>query len=132
MSKYEISAPDFREYEDEGPWRSLDLYTEGDTLEELLDSACYFMTDQDGGSLGEREADDDKAQAYIADEFNKQTRQAAAAPAMLNALYQVIETFNPKECNCDGGYGDDGSEGRACYFHRIEEQVRQAIHKAGG
>jgi hypothetical protein len=69
--KYSIEAPDFMDHQDEGPWRSYDLQSEGDTLEELLTNAVYWQTDQDGGSLGEVEADDDAAQAYITNWYNE-------------------------------------------------------------
>lgn len=59
-------------------------------------------------------------------------RAGDVALEMLSELENALEEFNPKECNCDGGYGDDGSEFRACYFHRIEEGFRRVIAKAKG
>jgi hypothetical protein len=66
-----ISCENFKDHEDEGRWRSYDLETEGETLEELLANAVYWQIDQDGGSLGEVEADDDHAVDYITKEFNR-------------------------------------------------------------
>lgn len=40
-------------YQDAGPWRSYTLSAEGESLEELLDSAHIFEIDQDGGNLGD-------------------------------------------------------------------------------
>lgn len=59
-------------------------------------------------------------------------RLIAAAPSLLSALERVLGEFNPKECNCDGEYTQDGLIGQACYFHRIEKEVRLAIAKATG
>jgi hypothetical protein len=69
MSKHCVDVQDFKDHADEGRWRSYHLFAEGDTLEQLLDSAVYFMTDQDGGEMGEVPADDAKAQAYITKYF---------------------------------------------------------------
>lgn len=72
MSKiFNLFEADFKDHQDEPPWRSYDLETEGDTLEELLDNAVYWQTDQDGGSLGEVPADDDEAQEYIIKWFHE-------------------------------------------------------------
>jgi hypothetical protein len=74
MKLYTLSVPDFMDHADAGPWRSYDLQAEGDTLEELLDSAVYWQTDQDGGSLGDRPADDSHAQVYIEKWFREKTK----------------------------------------------------------
>lgn len=71
MSKHSIECADFKDHDDSGRWRSYDLETFGDTLDELLDNAIYWQTDQDGGSLGECAADDDAAVEYITKEFHK-------------------------------------------------------------
>ena len=39
------------EYQDEGPWRSYNLTTNGSSLQELLDNATISEVDQDGGDL---------------------------------------------------------------------------------
>lgn len=59
-------------------------------------------------------------------------RLIAAAPEMLEALENALGGFNEKECNCDGEYTQDGLAGHACYFHRIEQDIRDAIAKATG
>lgn len=64
--RFTLRVPDFKDHADEGRWRSYDLETEGDTLEELLDNAIYWQTDQDGGEMGDVPADDTSAQKHIA------------------------------------------------------------------
>lgn len=59
-------------------------------------------------------------------------RRFAASPDMLDALENALGGFNEKECNCDGEYTQDGLVGHACYFHRIEQDIRSAIAKATG
>ena len=39
------------DYRDSGQWRSYEVQSEGDTLEELLDNCHVFEIDQDGGEL---------------------------------------------------------------------------------
>lgn len=39
------------DWEDEGPWRSFHLDTEGECLANLLDNASVAAVDQDGGDL---------------------------------------------------------------------------------
>ncbi len=56
----------------------------------------------------------------------------AASPIMLEALENALEAFNEKYCNCDGEYVDGRIVGHACYFHRIEGDLRRAIKKATG
>lgn len=43
--------------------------------------------------------------------------------SMLDALEDVLEEWKPKECNCDGAVDAP----YACYFHRIERKVRDAL-----
>ena len=62
---YAFEQLDFKDHQDAGPWRSYDLCAEGSTIDEMLDSAVYRQTDQDGGSLGEVLADDPEAQKFI-------------------------------------------------------------------
>ncbi len=52
-----IEIHDVKSNED-GPFRSYDLFAEGETLDELLDSATYCMIDQDGEERGMISADD--------------------------------------------------------------------------
>lgn len=56
----------------------------------------------------------------------------AAAPLMLEALENALGAFNERECSCDFEDGPDGPRGRACYFHRIQDEVKRAIVKATG
>ena len=39
------------DFADSGPWRSYALEASGNTLDELMNDAQIFETDQDGGSL---------------------------------------------------------------------------------
>lgn len=39
------------DYRDIGPWRSYQLQTQGDTLQELIENAVISEVDQDGGDL---------------------------------------------------------------------------------
>lgn len=73
-----IECRDFKDHEDGGCWRSYDLETFGHTLEELLENAVYWQTDQDGGSIGEVPADDAKAQEYIEAEYKKRLEEQVA------------------------------------------------------
>ncbi len=52
MSKYSIHD-DTGLSNDDGPFRSYELIAAGDTLAELLDDACIFAIDQDGGERGQ-------------------------------------------------------------------------------
>lgn len=60
---------------DRGYWRGADcIISEGDTLDELLDNALIYWTNQDGGEAGETEADADWCIELIQAEFNKKTK----------------------------------------------------------
>lgn len=54
---------------DYGNWLGKSLYSEGNTLDELLDNATYFLIDQDGGEAGELPADDNRAIRFITSEY---------------------------------------------------------------
>jgi hypothetical protein len=56
----------------------------------------------------------------------------AASPMMLEALENALGAFNERECSCDFEDGPDGPRGRACYYHRIEQDIKDAIAKATG
>lgn len=71
VKTHTIEVPDFKEHDDAGPWRTYALYTEGETLEECLNNASYFITDQDGGEMGACKADDNEAQEYIEQYFRE-------------------------------------------------------------
>lgn len=50
--KYQIDCqPMDVEFRDSGPWRSYELHAEGDTLDELIESAQVSEIDQDGGEI---------------------------------------------------------------------------------
>lgn len=66
-----LTVADFRDHDGPGRWRSYELYTEGSTLDECLSNAVYWLEDQDGGSMGDRPADDNDAVDYITNWFNK-------------------------------------------------------------
>lgn len=59
-------------------------------------------------------------------------RLIAAATEMIKALENAIGQFNDRECNCDGEYDEGRWMGHACYFHRIEQDLKDAIAKALG
>lgn len=69
---FNIFIPNFKQHEDQGRWRTYDLEAHGDTLDELIDSAVYWQTDEDGGEMGEVPADDVKAQSFIIDWYERQ------------------------------------------------------------
>lgn len=54
------------------------------------------------------------------------------APAMFGAIESALNEFREKECNCDGEVVDGRTVGHACYFHRIEEMLRETIAKVTG
>ena len=54
--KYDISIAAYSSDSDERGWFSMDLISEGDTLEDLYSNAVFFLIDQDGGEIGERDA----------------------------------------------------------------------------
>lgn len=62
---------DCKVHDGSGVFRSYDLETDGATLDECLENAVYWQVDQDGGSLGMIEADDDRAIDLITREWNK-------------------------------------------------------------
>jgi hypothetical protein len=69
--KLSIFIEDCKEHEDSGAWRSYDLETEGETLDECLDNAVYWQVNQDGESLGGIPADDDLAIRLITEKWNQ-------------------------------------------------------------
>lgn len=75
-NEYRIYVSDFKDHEDSGPWRSYDLEATGSTLDELLNSAVYWQTDQDGESMGDIPADDRIAQRYITIWFKQTIRES--------------------------------------------------------
>ena len=49
---YNIDESDLGvDYQDAGPWRSYGLESSGETIEELINNATIYETDQDGGEL---------------------------------------------------------------------------------
>lgn len=79
QSKYSIGPIEFGETDRFDVWASQELFAEGNTLEELLDSAGYTFTDQDGGELGNScRADDNDAVDYITEWFNEKIGHEAA------------------------------------------------------
>lgn len=57
---------------DHGYWRGAStLVSEGDSLDELLDNATIYWSDQDGGEAGESEGDDDWCAELIQTEYYK-------------------------------------------------------------
>lgn len=64
---------------------------------------------------------------HEADALN--ARLLASAPDMLAALQIMLDEFSlQKDCHCD--CTEDGVH--ACYFHRVERDLRRAIAKAIG
>jgi hypothetical protein len=70
-----ISISNVKDDSDDGRWCSYDLDTEGNTLDELLDNASYYMTDQDGGEIGFTEADDALAYELIVEHYCRDHRR---------------------------------------------------------
>lgn len=56
-------------------------------------------------------------------------RLIAESPKLLAAIEFALSEFHDRECNCDGEYVDGRLVGHACYFHRIENELREAIAK---
>lgn len=83
----------------------------------------YWIRDKDERAIklfsGKADSEDEEM-AYL----------FVSAPEMLAALQIMLHEFNSKECNCDGECIDGRMRGHACYFHRIEDQLREAIAKA--
>lgn len=52
------------DYQDEGPWRSYGVQSEGSTIDELLENAYIYETDQDGGELNCYPIDDASNEVY--------------------------------------------------------------------
>lgn len=59
-------------------------------------------------------------------------RLIAAAPDLLEALSAALDEYKASDCGCDGEYLDGDTVGHACYFHRVERQIKRAIAKASG
>jgi hypothetical protein len=77
------------DYQDEPPWRAFELFSEGRSVEELIESAVYWQIDQDGGSLGSIPADDPKAVEYIIEWCKKR-----GVPETLEA--EEVEEIDPE------------------------------------
>lgn len=77
-------------------------------------------------------ADTESASAFDVETDIANARLIAAAPEMLEALENALSQFNDRECNCDGEYENGRLVGHACYFHRIEQELKDAIAKASG
>ena len=60
------------------------------------------------------------------------TPAALASEKMQAAIENALSQFNDRECDCDGEYVDGRVVGHACYFHRIEEELRSALASADG
>ena len=76
MSKYYIeidtNGAEAHGYEDQYLWVCYGtIISEGDTLEELLESATVDLIDQDGGEVSQVEADDKWMQDLVRQEFEK-------------------------------------------------------------
>lgn len=54
--KYDITVAAYSSDSDERGWFSMDLVASGNSLEELYQDATFFLIDQDGGEIGQREA----------------------------------------------------------------------------
>ena len=75
---------------------------------------------------------EDGSQSICFDTHDDNARLIAAAPELLKAVETALQAFNERECYCDGEYEDGRLVGHACYFHRIEQELRDALAKATG
>jgi hypothetical protein len=74
MKKFSINREAVKDDSDDyGRFISYDLYAEGDTEEELWADATYMMIDQDGGEVGQTEADDKYAIRIVSKFFEELT-----------------------------------------------------------
>jgi hypothetical protein len=66
MTKYYIDNVNLGEDSRFEPrYSSIEISSEGSSYIELLENATYWWMDQDGGSLADGPADDDRAQQFI-------------------------------------------------------------------
>jgi hypothetical protein len=91
--KYSVELYAVKDESDERGWYSMDLISDGSTLEELLDNAAYIMIDQDGGEVGQRPADDRMAVRLITAEYERQATEMQdprhfSDPAELERYYE--------------------------------------------
>lgn len=77
-----------------------------------------FIIAEAWGRVGEMDRPDAHANA----------RLIAAATTMIQVLRKFIEEFKPRECDCE----ETTESANACYFHRIEGDIRHVIYKAIG
>lgn len=71
--KYALECPDFDSTSDDyGRFISLELYSEGNNLSELIENASFSLVDQDGGERGMRPADSHEVEAFIVEWFLEQ------------------------------------------------------------
>lgn len=60
----------------------------------------------------------------ITDSRDKQSESNAN---LVHAIQFALDEFRDKECGCDGEYEDGRLRGYACYFHRVEQTLRDAL-----
>lgn len=56
LPKYDIAIVAYNSDSDERGWYSMDLLTDGNTLEDLYENATAILIDQDGGEVGQQKA----------------------------------------------------------------------------
>lgn len=106
-----------------GPWRVEESWGKGrDEPKESMRLCFHSILDSNDNFVASTWAEPNKPNAHL----------IAAAPEMFEALENALGVFNERECSCDGEYDDGRLVGHACYFHRIEQDLKSAIAKARG
>jgi len=114
------------------PWRSQMIEFSDETWRAFLnDEGMRCITDGHNviAAAWDTEDDDDPNQK---DQFNAAhiVKCVNMHDELLKTLQFVLDTFNERECNCDGEYENGRLVGHTCFFHRIEEEVKEALAKA--
>lgn len=88
MSKIQIDGYDLDvEWRDSGKWRSYELTTHGDTVQQAIDNAAISEVDQDGGEID----------TYGFDDASNEVQKAVMNVINKNKIHELLDLISVKE-----------------------------------